>query len=123
MTNAENLQEVLQYMQEEFYSQGEVEITYGAIGGISMLDQSIEMMACSFIRTSWDEAIHYDPQGEVFFFYGELRTAFGGEKTYFVIGENMLPLLPVLLKEALQRVAKTQISETISFTALQFLLD
>jgi hypothetical protein len=122
MNHTDELKEVLQNVQEEFSSQGEITVSHGSVGRISMFDGSYQMIFCSGIATEWEEGIYYNIEQDIFFFEGELRSSFGGNRTSFSIDGEMLTLLPEGLKEVLKRVAETEIPETISFEELPNLL-
>ena len=123
MNQTDELKEVLQNMQQEFSSQGEITVTFGSVGRMSSYDGAIEMIVCSGIVTEWDEGIYYNIEQDVFFFDGELRSSFGGNKTSFPIEGEMLQLLPEGLSEVLKRVADTEIPETIPFIDIQLSLE
>jgi len=115
MEHINDLKEVLQDMQEEFYESGEIQVFIGAIGRLYPATGRTVMLHCSGIVTEWSEGIYYNADSDIFLFSGELRTSFGGERTEFIIEGEMLGLLSEPLKAALKRVAETEITETVPF--------
>jgi hypothetical protein len=83
VSHTDELKEVLQNMQDECYSRGEITAIYGSIGQLNPSDNSIQMIVCSGLVTEREEGIYYNPEKEVFFSMENYERQSGAIKRVF----------------------------------------
>ncbi len=117
--NEQTIVDTIEGLKVDLRENGNLTIMMALIDRIEVAEGEEESLECSFIETEWSEGIYYHAPTHRFFFYGEPRTfSRGGRQWGVLITEDMLHLLPPVLKELLMEVARTRIFVTVPFNSL-----
>jgi len=114
MDKKQIISDLIKQLRQDFRQNGEVAILYMHRTLLNQYEKA--QMRCSCVETDWYGSLCYNPDGDTYFFEGELSTDFGGNKTQFEVSEKEFSMIPSELLKDLRAVALTGVNKYYNFS-------
>jgi hypothetical protein len=110
------IEDLMQSLKTQYEESAEIKIHNCIKGWYEIVSKRTYSGKCSNMIFE-SEGLYYSIGKNVFFYEGEPKyLAFGGNREFFILDDELLDLVPKAAQEILKRVASTGENEIIEFT-------